>query len=168
YASPPCAQKPARLPVLISGTSLHAGLLLGIGLAVALQILLRYTGLGFRLRMLGGNPTAARLTGMNSSRQRCRATGELQPARGHPLGVVLRRPAARGQRDAAGDRDRDVARAHHPGADDPVRDLRAAARLGGHADDPSRRTDAGRVRECPLTRLLSPIGVAPASAWRPR
>ena len=42
---------------------------MGIGLAVALQILLRYTGLGFRLRMLGGNPTAARFTGMNSSRQ---------------------------------------------------------------------------------------------------
>ena len=69
YAQSALVQETARLPVLISGTSLHAGLLLGIGLAVALQILLRYTGLGFRLRMLGGNPTAARFTGMNSSRQ---------------------------------------------------------------------------------------------------
>lgn len=69
YAQSALIQETARLPVLISGTSLHAGLLMGIGLAVALQILLRYTGLGFRLRMLGGNPTAARFTGMNSSRQ---------------------------------------------------------------------------------------------------
>ncbi len=69
YAQSALIQGTAQLPVMISGTSLHAGLLLAIGLAVALQILLRYTGLGFRLRMLGGNPTAARFTGMNSSRQ---------------------------------------------------------------------------------------------------
>src|SRR3972149_949716 len=61
YAQSALVQETARLPVLISGTSLHAGLLLGIGLAVALQILLRYPGLGFRPRILGGDPPAARL-----------------------------------------------------------------------------------------------------------
>lgn len=69
YAQSSLIQETARLPVLISGTSLHAGLPLGIGLAAALHVLLRYTGLGFRLRMLGANPTAARFTGLSSSRQ---------------------------------------------------------------------------------------------------
>lgn len=69
YAQSPVIESSARLPVIIPGTSLHAGLLLGIGVAIALTILLRWTNLGFRLRMLGENVTAARFTGISASRQ---------------------------------------------------------------------------------------------------
>ncbi len=69
YAQSFPIQESARLPILVRGTSLHAGLLLGLGLAVALAVVLRFTTLGFRLRMLGGNPTAARFAGLPTARQ---------------------------------------------------------------------------------------------------
>lgn len=49
----------ARLPIVIPGSRLHAGFLLGIVLAVALAILLRRTAAGFRIRLVGANPVAA-------------------------------------------------------------------------------------------------------------
>lgn len=59
----------ARLPILIKGTSLHAGFILAIGLAILLHFVLRYTNFGFRTRMIGQNPEAARFAGVNVKRQ---------------------------------------------------------------------------------------------------
>lgn len=59
----------ARLPILMERTSLHAGLLLGVAIAIGLYALIRYTPFGFRLRMLGANPTAARFAGVKSARE---------------------------------------------------------------------------------------------------
>lgn len=69
YAQSPVIADSAELPILIPGTSLHAGLLIGIALAVGLFVLIKYTPIGFRLRMLGGNPVAARFAGLSSSRE---------------------------------------------------------------------------------------------------
>ncbi|MEW6308819.1 MAG: ABC transporter permease [Bacillota bacterium] len=55
----------ARLPQLISGTSLHAGILLAIAAAVAVHFLLTRTGLGFAIRMVGSNREAARWAGID-------------------------------------------------------------------------------------------------------
>jgi general nucleoside transport system permease protein len=59
----------AQLPILVPGTSLHIGILLGIVLCLAVYLLLRYTPFGFRIRLLGANPEAARYTGIKISRQ---------------------------------------------------------------------------------------------------
>jgi len=59
----------ARLPVLIKGTSLHAGLIMGLILAVVIYLVLRYTPFGFRTRMTGQNPEAARFAGINVKKQ---------------------------------------------------------------------------------------------------
>jgi len=69
YAQSPTIPDSTTLPILIRGTSLHAGLLIGIALAIGLYLLIRYTTVGFRLRMLGGNPIAARFAGLSSSRE---------------------------------------------------------------------------------------------------
>lgn len=69
YAQSVPIQQSARLPVLAERTSLHAGLLLGIGLALLLYVLIRFTPFGFRLRMLGANPVAARFAGVKSTRE---------------------------------------------------------------------------------------------------
>ncbi|MGH2428060.1 MAG: ABC transporter permease [Candidatus Limnocylindria bacterium] len=59
----------ARLPILAARTSLHAGLPIGVAIAIALYVLIQYTPFGFRLRMIGANPTAARFAGVRSARQ---------------------------------------------------------------------------------------------------
>jgi ABC-type uncharacterized transport system permease subunit len=59
----------ARLPILIPGTSLHGGILLGLAFGVILHIVLRYTGFGFRTRMVGENPEASRFAGVDVKRQ---------------------------------------------------------------------------------------------------
>lgn len=69
YAQSFPIQDSARLPILVRGTSLHAGLLLGLGLALLLAVALKFTTFGFRIRMLGGNPTAARFAGLPTERQ---------------------------------------------------------------------------------------------------
>ena len=58
----PIAQA-ARLPQLVPGTRLHAGLLLALGLAAVLWATLRYTGFGFTVRAVGAAPEAARVSG---------------------------------------------------------------------------------------------------------
>jgi simple sugar transport system permease protein len=52
-----------RLPRLVPGTRLHAGVALAIGSALALAWFLRATAPGFRLRMTGANPRAAASAG---------------------------------------------------------------------------------------------------------
>ena len=85
----------ARLPILVKGTSLHAGLILAVVLGVVLHFALRYTPFGFRTRMVGGNPEAARYAGVGVARQIflvllvCGGMGGLAGA-GEVLGLKLR------------------------------------------------------------------------------
>jgi simple sugar transport system permease protein len=69
YSQSAQIQEAARLPTLVSGTSLHLGLVIGIVLAVALWAMIRWTPFGFRLRMIGANPIAARYAGVLVGRQ---------------------------------------------------------------------------------------------------
>lgn len=69
YPQSPNILPSARLPVLIKGTSLHAGLIIGLILAVIIHLALRYTPFGFRTRMTGQNPEAARYAGINVRKQ---------------------------------------------------------------------------------------------------
>jgi ABC-type uncharacterized transport system permease subunit len=55
----------ARFPKLVPTSGLHIGLLVSLGAAVLVKILLDRTSLGFEIRALGLNPTAARFKGMN-------------------------------------------------------------------------------------------------------
>jgi ABC-type uncharacterized transport system permease subunit len=66
--SPPIVPS-ARLPVLINGTSLHAGLLLGIALAIIMQVVMRFTSFGFQTRLVGANSEAAEYIGINVKHQ---------------------------------------------------------------------------------------------------
>jgi general nucleoside transport system permease protein len=46
----------ARLPVLVPGTRLHAGMLLAVGAALLLHLVLRHTAVGFRVKAAGASP----------------------------------------------------------------------------------------------------------------
>lgn len=59
----------AKLPILMPGTSLHPGFIVGIAACILFDLILRYTPFGFRTRMLGSNPEAARYAGVNVKRQ---------------------------------------------------------------------------------------------------
>jgi simple sugar transport system permease protein len=52
-----------QLPRLLSGTRLHAGVFIAVVLAVAIWWIFRKTALGFRVRVIGANPFAARSAG---------------------------------------------------------------------------------------------------------
>lgn len=69
YSQSPVLAESTRLPILISGTSLHAGLILAVVLAIGLHVMIKYTPFGFRLRMVGSNPEAAGYAGVNTPRQ---------------------------------------------------------------------------------------------------
>jgi len=53
----------SRLPTLIPGTRLHWGIVLAFLAAIAIWIVVRHTAVGFRIRAVGANPTAARSAG---------------------------------------------------------------------------------------------------------
>ena len=59
----------ARLPILMPGTSLHPGFIIGIAACILFYLILRFTPFGFRTRMLGANPEASRYAGVNVKRQ---------------------------------------------------------------------------------------------------
>lgn len=58
----------ARLPDLIAGTRLHAGILIALALAVLIYLLLWRTTLGIEIRTAGKNLNAARYAGINVNR----------------------------------------------------------------------------------------------------
>lgn len=62
-------QESAQLPILMRGTSLHPGVFIGLAVCVLFHLILKYTPFGFRTRMLGFNPNAARYSGINTRRQ---------------------------------------------------------------------------------------------------
>ena len=61
----PYVDPAAQLPILISGTRLHAGLILGLIAIPAVWFLLDRTTIGFRIRTVGFSPTAARAAGIS-------------------------------------------------------------------------------------------------------
>jgi simple sugar transport system permease protein len=69
YPESPMIVPGAQLPILIPGTSLHIGIIMGIVLCIGIYLLLRYTSFGFRIRLMGANPEAARYAGVKISRQ---------------------------------------------------------------------------------------------------
>ncbi len=58
----------ARLPILVPGTSAHAGILIAIGLAVLVWYILEKTVLGYRIRAIGANPNASLYSGIPVNR----------------------------------------------------------------------------------------------------
>ena len=58
----------ARLPIIWPGTDLHFGLIVALFAAGLVYVLLFHTPLGFRLRMVGANPEAARYAGVKVTR----------------------------------------------------------------------------------------------------
>ena len=58
----------ARLPIMLSGTSLHLGLVVALIAAVLVYLLLFHTTLGYQLRMVGYNQEAARYAGVKVTR----------------------------------------------------------------------------------------------------
>jgi len=92
--SPPILPS-AHLPILVKGTSLHAGLILAVVIGVVLYFVLRHTPFGFRTRMVGLNPEAARYAGVGVARHIflvflvCGGLGGLAGA-GEVLGLKLR------------------------------------------------------------------------------
>ena len=59
----------AHLPIILKGTSLHAGIILAVVVGAILHYVLRYTSFGFRTRLVGGNPETARYAGTAVARQ---------------------------------------------------------------------------------------------------
>jgi simple sugar transport system permease protein len=54
----------AQLPVILDGTRLHVGFILAVAAGVITWWIIRNTAAGFRLRLTGANPQAARVAGM--------------------------------------------------------------------------------------------------------
>ena len=59
----------AKLPILMRGTSLHPGFIFGVAACILFFLVIRFTPFGFRTRMVGVNPEAARYAGVNIKRQ---------------------------------------------------------------------------------------------------
>ena len=62
-------QESAQLPILMKGTSLHPGAFIGLAICILFYFILKYTPFGFKTRMLGSNPNAARYSGVNTKQQ---------------------------------------------------------------------------------------------------
>lgn len=58
----------ARLPVIVEGTRLHAGIIIALLCIIAFYIIINKSTLGFRIRTVGDNPNAARYAGINVNR----------------------------------------------------------------------------------------------------
>lgn len=65
FPQSPEISKSAELPVLLQGSSLHTGFLIGLAFCIIAFLVLKYSTLGFRTRMVGANPVAARYSGIN-------------------------------------------------------------------------------------------------------
>lgn len=65
----PMIPKSAQLPILLPNTSLHIGVFLGPILCVVMFFVLQFTTFGFRTRIVGANPEAARYAGASVRRQ---------------------------------------------------------------------------------------------------
>jgi simple sugar transport system permease protein len=68
YPISPPIEDSAALPVLIEGTRLHLGVLVALFAAPVVWFVIARTTLGFRIRVTGENPAAARYGGINVQR----------------------------------------------------------------------------------------------------
>lgn len=59
----------ALLPILMGGSSLHPGPFVAIALCLIFHFILNYTPFGYRTKMLGANPHAARYAGVDARKQ---------------------------------------------------------------------------------------------------
>jgi ABC-type uncharacterized transport system permease subunit len=64
YPQTPSLAEAARLPVILAGTRLHAGILIAISVATILYWIFRETAVGFRIRATGAGSRAAESAGM--------------------------------------------------------------------------------------------------------
>ncbi|MGQ9586033.1 MAG: ABC transporter permease [Anaerolineae bacterium] len=90
----PFVEASARYPLLIQGSSLHAGFLIALAATVFVWWFLYKTTLGFEVRTVGLNPSAARYAGMSVPRNFVLAmamAGALAGLAG--VGIVLGRPS---------------------------------------------------------------------------
>ncbi|OQY32124.1 MAG: ABC transporter permease [Spirochaetaceae bacterium 4572_59] len=65
--SDPIAEK-LFMPVLVNGTRLHIGFILAVIIAILCWFLLYKTTIGYRVRVVGQNPVAARFAGISAGR----------------------------------------------------------------------------------------------------
>lgn len=56
------------LPVIMGGTRIHAGVFIAASAAIIVFLVLRHTAFGFRLRVLGENPSVAAYAGIDAAR----------------------------------------------------------------------------------------------------
>lgn len=68
YPQTDALSRDAWIPTLFKGTRLHSGFLLAVVVAIAIWILLYKTPLGFRIRAVGSNADAAKMSGIPSKR----------------------------------------------------------------------------------------------------
>lgn len=68
YPQTDAITRAAWLPTIVKGTRLHAGFVLAVLMAVGIWILLYKTPVGYRIRAVGSNDSAAHMSGINSKR----------------------------------------------------------------------------------------------------
>ncbi len=73
YPYSPEIPKDLWLPLIMPPTDAHAGVLVGLVLAVLLYLLMRFTTFGFAMTTVGSNASAARYAGISVRRQMIRA-----------------------------------------------------------------------------------------------
>jgi general nucleoside transport system permease protein len=68
YPFSPSIAPSAYLPTIIPTTDAHAGIVIALALAILIFVFLEHTPLGFQVRMVGANPSAAAYAGVNVGR----------------------------------------------------------------------------------------------------
>ncbi len=68
YPQTDALTRSAWLPVIVKGTRLHIGFILAVVAAIGIWVLLYKTPLGYRIRAVGSNASAARMSGIDSNK----------------------------------------------------------------------------------------------------
>jgi len=68
YPQTDAISRSAWLPVIVKGTRLHIGFVLAVLAAVGIWVLLYKTPLGYRIRAVGSNASASRMSGIDSNK----------------------------------------------------------------------------------------------------